>query len=71
MSDRLLSPVDASEKLGIAVSTLARWRKLNRGPKFRKVSGDAGARGGRIRYSIKSVDDWLASRPEGGSGVTA
>lgn len=54
--DRLLTPADLAERLGITERTLARWRETGSGPPFIRT-------GGRFpRYSPDDVDEWLLSQ---------
>jgi|AntAceMinimDraft_5_1070358.scaffolds.fasta_scaffold66447_3 predicted DNA-binding transcriptional regulator AlpA len=46
---------DAAEYIGIAGSTLAKWRMNGRGPKFVKA-------GSRVLYDRADLDEWLGSR---------
>lgn len=52
-TDRLLAPEQASDTLGFAVQTLARWRVEGKGPAYLKL-------GRRIRYSTRAIQQWLA-----------
>jgi excisionase family DNA binding protein len=55
--DKLMSPTDVSEMLGIPVHTLYRWRY--------KGDGAAGYRVGRhVRYRREAVDAWLEQRAD-------
>lgn len=53
--DRLLSPDDVSELLGIPVKTLANWRCERRGPLPLRI-------GCHVRYRASDVDSWLEER---------
>jgi len=44
----LLTPVQAAARLGLRVSTLARWRWSGKGPPFHRI-------GGRIAYAMEDV----------------
>jgi predicted DNA-binding transcriptional regulator AlpA len=63
-SARLLNEQQVSERLGVSVASLRRWRLLSRGPRFFKL-------GSAVRYSCEDVDTWLRSRPTGGDSSTA
>jgi excisionase family DNA binding protein len=55
--DKLMSPRDVSEMLGIPVHTLYRWRYKGDGP--------AGYRVGRhVRYRREAIDAWLEQRAD-------
>lgn len=58
--DRLLSPNEASEYLGVALSTLNNWRVLRTGPSFTKA-------GRLIRYRESSLAAYLTARNVGTS----
>ena len=51
----LISPKIVSERLGVSISTLAKWRLDGSGPAFVKV-------GARVAYNSAMVEAWLASR---------
>ena len=51
----LLSPKNVSERLGVSISTLAKWRLDGSGPAFVKV-------GSRVAYDASMIEAWLASR---------
>lgn len=52
VADRLWSPVEAAEFLGVPVATLYRWRYLGCGPDGFKV-------GRHVRYDPEAVRRWL------------
>jgi excisionase family DNA binding protein len=52
---RLYTADEIAERFGVAVSTLAYWRWLGRGPRFTKL-------GSRVRYAEDDVREWLESR---------
>jgi predicted DNA-binding transcriptional regulator AlpA len=52
-----------SRMIGIAVRTLQRWRLTGRGPRYRRIGGDA------VRYSVADVEAWLAQQPAGGEAA--
>lgn len=54
-ADRLLTPTDVSQMLGIPVKTLANWRSERRGPLALRI-------GCHVRYRASDVDDWLEDR---------
>lgn len=58
--DRLLSPSEAAEYLGVALSTLNNWRVLRTGPSFTKA-------GRLVRYRESALAAYLASRNVGTS----
>lgn len=45
--------------LGVSVETLRTWRKLNRGPRFRKL-------GRCVRYRIADLEAFVEASPSGG-----
>ena len=53
--EALLDTSAAAAFLGLRKATLETWRWRGQGPKFLKV-------GGRVRYRLADVDEWLASR---------
>ncbi|MDA8149822.1 MAG: helix-turn-helix domain-containing protein [Nitrospiraceae bacterium] len=55
MSDKLLSNRDAALFLGIAETTLPRWRWAGIGPGFLRV-------GRSIRYRLSDLENYLAER---------
>jgi hypothetical protein len=60
--------VEASR--GIGRRQLRRLRmQPGKGPKWLKVSGEIGRRGGRVLYPAADLDQWLAQRPSGGEAV--
>jgi hypothetical protein len=52
VADRLWSPVEAAEFLGVPVTTLQKWRYLREGPESFKV-------GRHVRYDPDAVRRWL------------
>jgi len=56
----LMSPPELSDYAGPAVQTLAIWRMKNKGPRYVKI-------GGRIRYRLSDVDEWLEANTTGGN----
>lgn len=48
-------PKDAATYLGVAVSSLAKWRVLGTGPTFIKI-------GAAVRYGFKDLEEWLELR---------
>ena len=59
--DRLLTPEQAADLLGVTCGTLSVWRCTRRYPglKYTKV-------GTRIRYRQSDIEAWLRSRTVGG-----
>lgn len=53
--ERLASPDELAEHLGVTVKTLAQWRYLGTGPKFTKA-------GRSVRYRWADIDAWLKTR---------
>jgi len=56
--------VNASYGLGVRQLRLMRMR--NTGPRFLKVAGRIGQRGGRVLYPVADLEHWLQTRPGGG-----
>jgi predicted DNA-binding transcriptional regulator AlpA len=56
MSDRLLDAKMASQTLGIARQTLAKWRLKGIGPSWRKF-------GSKVLYSEADLAEWIAAQP--------
>jgi len=50
---------EVAEVLGLAVSSLRKWRWLGIGPPTRKF-------GRALRYNRVELEDWISSRPAGG-----
>jgi len=60
VTERLWSPNDVSDFLGVPVATLQRWRYLRQGPPTFKV-------GRHVRYAPEDVRQWLLrQRQDGG-----
>ena len=59
---RHVRPEGAAEYLDLDVGTLANWRSLGQGPKFRKI-------GARVVYDIEDLDAFYAQYPLHGSGT--
>ena len=51
---------------GVGIAQLRRMRLRGTGPRFIKISGEIGKRGGRVVYPVKDLDAWLAQQPSGG-----
>jgi excisionase family DNA binding protein len=51
----MLTPPEAAERIGVAVSTLALWRTQKKGPPYHKA-GDR-----LVRYRRVELDAWLES----------
>ena len=60
----LLDPVELSEKIGVGVGCLAKWRLTGEGPTFIRV-------GRRIHYDPRDVDAWLTSRKLTSTSIAA
>lgn len=52
VEERLLTPAQLAEHLGVSVATIYQWRYRSEGPPGFKV-------GGRVRYRRSDVDAWL------------
>ena len=55
VNDRLMTPSEVAEYLGVAERTLDQWRYRREGPDFLKP-------GGAVRYRRVDVDRWLDGR---------
>ena len=56
-TERLMSPADVSEMLGIPINTLYRWRVRGEGPTGYRV-------GRHVRYRRSAVDAWLETQTD-------
>ena len=52
----------AARFVDMSVSSLRRWRRLGKGPKFIKLYGS-------VKYRADDVTAWLSSRPTGGESA--
>jgi hypothetical protein len=59
-----LNEKEVSERIGIGVRTLQRWRLESQGPPFRKI-------GGSVRYAVTDLCAYLDARPRGGERTGA
>lgn len=59
-----LTPAQAAKYLGVAVSTLAKWRVAGSGPPFHRP------RPRMVRYSRIEIDEWLGARHRSTSWAT-
>lgn len=55
-AERLLTPQETGELLGIAPQTLAHWRCKGRGPAYRLLSARC------VRYEAGAIEQWLKDR---------
>jgi hypothetical protein len=55
----LLNEYQVAEMLSVSVATVRRWRLLNIGPTYLKLSSS-------VRYRPEDLAAWLDSRPTGG-----
>lgn len=54
----LLTPPEAAEYLHVAVQTLAKWRRLRKGPRYYKLGW------GLVRYHREELEAWVqATQP--------
>ena len=53
MTGGLLTEVEAARALGLAVTTLRRWRQLGRGPAWHKIGPAA------VRYDATELRDYI------------
>lgn len=58
--DVLLNEYDIAVLLELSVSTIRRWRRTQKGPKYLKL-------GSTVRYRESDLTRWLESCPCGGS----
>jgi hypothetical protein len=65
----MLTEYEVQTRYGIGIIQLRRMRARQVGPRFIKISGTMGVRGGRVVYPVKDLDAWLAECPSGGSPV--
>lgn len=56
--DRLLTPADLAEMLGVEVATLVDWRYRRQGPPWIKLGHRT------VRYRRTSVERWLTAREQ-------
>jgi hypothetical protein len=61
-----LTESEVVESRGIGRRQLRVMRAKGTGPRYIKVSGQIGRRGGRVLYPVADLDQWLAQRPSGG-----
>jgi hypothetical protein len=59
---------EVNHSYGIGVRQLRMMRLRGTGPRYIKVSGQLGKKGGRILYPVEEVAKWLKSLPTGGGG---
>lgn len=60
LGSALLEAASVADLLHISVDTLAKWRRMHRGPEYFQISGK------RVLYSPGAVERWLESRRRGG-----
>jgi len=58
--ETLLDEHDVARILGLSVATVRRWRLRKCGPQYLKI-------GASVRYTPRSIGDFLATRPTGGT----
>jgi hypothetical protein len=51
--EKLLTPQDAAEMLGMTAGALAQLRYLGKGPVYQKLSPRT------VRYTVKSIEDFV------------
>ncbi len=56
-SERLMTPQEVADHLGVPLQTLYRWRTESKGPAAVKV-------GRHIRFTQASLGGWIASQTE-------
>lgn len=59
---RWLNERAAARLVDMSVSSLRRWRRLGKGPKFVKLYGS-------VKYRADDVEAWLSTRPTGGENA--
>ena len=52
------TPRQTARYIGVTVRTLTEWRRVGGGPAFVRL----GLRTGRVRYSKRELDNWMAQR---------
>ena len=55
----MLDEKAVADRFGMSLAAIRRWRYEDRGPKFVKL-------GSAVRYDVRDVEAWVASRPTGG-----
>ena len=60
----LFTEKELADYLSISVAACRKWRLQRRGPMFIKL-------GSLVRYRRDDVDQWLATRPQGGGTTSA
>ncbi|MFD9621839.1 helix-turn-helix transcriptional regulator [Streptomyces virginiae] len=55
--DKLLTPAEAAERMGLTIKTLSNWRAIGKGPRPRQLPGERG----RWRYVEREVDEWISA----------
>lgn len=58
-NEKWLTPAEAARYLRLSVKTLERYRQEGTGPRYARTSS---GRGGRILYSLRELDRFLAER---------
>lgn len=61
-----LTEIEVEATRGIGRRQLRLMRMRGTGPRWIKISGAVGRRGGRVLYPVVALDRWLAQRPGGG-----
>jgi excisionase family DNA binding protein len=59
---KLLTPAEVADLLGVSERTLEGWRRAGGGPGFLRLSRHT------VRYRAEAVQDFLRSRDGGGGG---
>ena len=57
--ERLATPEEVGDFLGVPPKTLSNWRSQHVGPSYMKLAN------GRVRYRMSAVAEWLASQAVG------
>ena len=61
-----LTEREVEQTRGLGRRQLRLMRMKGCGPRWIKVSGKLGRRGGRVLYPVAALDEWLAQCPGGG-----
>lgn len=59
-----LTTDDAARYLGVAATTIRRWRQLGTGPQYLRLPGKMG----KVLYRVRDLNSWLDTLPVEGGG---
>jgi hypothetical protein len=65
-----LTELEVEATRGIGRRQLRVMRMRGNGPRWIKISGQLGQRGGRVLYPVDQLDSWIAQCPGGGGTVS-